>query len=218
MRNLKDTYRHKGLRNQLVKQLVEKGINDENVLNAIGAIPRHFFLDTAFQEWAYQDKAFRIGREQTISQPYTVAYQTELLSIEKNQKILEIGTGSGYQSAVLSVLGADVYSLERHRPLYLSAKKLLNQLGCQNVICFHKDGNDGLTKYAPYDRIIVTAAASSIPEVLLDQLAVGGKLVIPVGEKEQIMLRITKLSNEDEFDIEKFEKFQFVPMLRGVEK
>lgn len=215
---MKDSYRHKGLRRQLIDELRVKGIHNEQVLDAMMALPRHFFLEKAFEEWAYSDKAFPIGNEQTISQPFTVAYMTSLLDVEKRQKILEIGTGSGYQAGVLALMGARVYTIERQEELYETTKKLLNALRLPNIRCFFRDGSDGLPEFAPYDRIIVTAAAPSVPEALKMQLTEGGIMVIPVGGDEgQRMFKITRVS-ETEFDEQAFERFRFVPFLSGVNK
>jgi protein-L-isoaspartate(D-aspartate) O-methyltransferase len=215
---VQDTYRHKGLRRQLIEELRVKGINNEPVLGAMMTLPRHFFLETAFEEWAYSDKAFPIGNEQTISQPFTVAYMTSLLNVEKRQKVLEIGTGSGYQAGILSLLGARVYTIERQEELYEHTKTLLKTLGLPNVRCFFRDGSEGLTEFAPFDRIIVTAAAPSVPAALKTQLALGGIMVIPVGDNQgQQMLKITRLS-ETEFDEQAFERFRFVPFLSGINK
>ncbi len=213
-----DSYRHKGLRRQLIEELRAKGIDDERVLEAMTTLPRHFFLEKAFEEWAYTDKAFPIGNEQTISQPFTVAYMTRLLDVQKRQKVLEIGTGSGYQAAILSLLGARVYTVERQEELYLKTKNFLKELRLPNIRCFFRDGSDGLPEFEPYDRIIVTAAALSVPEALKTQLTVGGFMVIPVGGDEgQRMYKITRLS-ETEFEEQAFEKFRFVPFLSGVNK
>jgi protein-L-isoaspartate(D-aspartate) O-methyltransferase len=211
---VKDTYRHKGLRKKLVDQIHAKGITNKKLLAAMEALPRHFFLEKAFEEWAYQDKPFPIGQEQTISQPYTVAYQTNLLEVEQRQKVLEIGTGSGYQAAILALLGARVYTVERQAVLYHRAKALLHALGMGNIRCYHRDGYKGLPEFAPFDRILVTAGATEIPQPLLDQLAIGGKLVIPVGKALQKMLRITR-TNETEYEKEVFANFKFVPFLKG---
>ncbi len=210
-----DTYRHKGLRKRLVASLEQRGIKDEAVLAAIGAVPRHFFLDKAFEEHAYEDKPFPIGNEQTISQPYTVAYMTELLAVKRGDRILEIGTGSGYQAAVLAAMGARVFTVERQEALYLSAKKLLAAIGFSSVRCFFRDGSKGMPEYAPYDKIVVTAGAPVVPEPLLQQLRTGGMLIIPVGEDVQYMYRITRLT-ETEFKEEIFDAFRFVPFLEGV--
>jgi protein-L-isoaspartate(D-aspartate) O-methyltransferase len=206
------------MRRKLVEQLSAKGIRDEQILNAIGTLPRHFFLDKAFEEWAYQDKPFPIGNEQTISQPYTVAYQTSLLEVKKRDKILEIGTGSGYQAGILAMLGARVYTIERQELLHRRAKKLLDQLQLGNIRCYLRDGYKGLPEFAPFDKILVTAGAPEIPEPLLLQLKVGGQLVIPVGEKAQKMLRITRLNKAGDVETEKFADFKFVPFLKGINK
>ena len=211
---MKDTFRHKGLRRKLIEELRTHGIRDEAVLEVMGKLPRHFFLDKAFDEWAYQDKAFPIGNEQTISQPYTVAYQTSLLDVHKREKILEIGTGSGYQAAILALLGARVFTIERQELLHKRAKKLLEHLQLGNIRCYYRDGYKGLPEHAPFDKIIVTAAAPEAPQALLQQLKIGGFMVIPVGKTVQKMHRITRLS-ETEFQIEKFDRFRFVPFVEG---
>ncbi len=191
-----DTYRHKGLRKELALKLREKGVVDRDVLNAIETVPRHLFFgnDTIFFETqAYEDKAFQIGEGQTISQPYTVAKQSELLQVTPKEKILEIGTGSGYQAAVLATLGAKVFSIERHRKLYDKTKPLLEQLGYSNIKCFFGDGFEGVPSYAPFDKIIITAAVPELPKKLLQQLAIGGKIVLPFGTETNCdMIRITK--------------------------
>lgn len=210
-----DTYRHKGLRKRLVDALAQRGINDQAVLAAIGAVPRHFFLDKAFEEHAYEDKPFPIGNEQTISQPYTVAYMTELLEVKRGDRILEIGTGSGYQAAILAAMGARVFTVERQEALFVSAKKLLAAIGFSSVRCFFRDGSKGMPEYAPYDKIVVTAGAPVVPEPLRQQLRLGGMLIIPVGEDVQYMYRITRLT-ETEFKEEIFDAFRFVPFLEGV--
>jgi protein-L-isoaspartate(D-aspartate) O-methyltransferase len=215
---LTDTYRHKGMRRKLLEQLSAKGIRDEQILNAIGTLPRHFFLDKAFEEWAYQDKPFPIGNEQTISQPYTVAYQTSLLEVKRRDKILEIGTGSGYQAGILAMLGARVYTIERQELLHRRAKKLLDQLQLGNIRCYLRDGYKGLPEFAPFDKILVTAGAPEIPEPLLLQLKVGGRLVIPVGDKAQKMLRLTRLNKAGDVETETFADFKFVPFLKGINK
>ena len=189
---MKDTNKHKGLRNQLAKILEEKGIIDKNVLDAIRTIPRHLFLNSSFEDFAYQDKAFPIGAGQTISQPYTVAYQSQLLDVKKDQKILEIGTGSGYQTAVLCLLGAKVYSVERQNELFKTTSLLLPKLGIRPKHLSFGDGYKGLPNHAPFDSIIVTAGAPIIPQPLMAQLKIGGKLVIPVGENEQIMTMLIR--------------------------
>src|SRR5690554_5413274 len=211
---LKDTFRHKGLRKQLVDQLREKGIDDEAVLEAINKVPRHLFMDNAFLNFAYKDQAFPIGAKQTISQPFTVAFQTQLLKVEPREKVLEIGTGSGYQSCVLLEMGAKVFSIERHRSLYQRSKKQLNDLGYFPKL-FFGDGYKGLPAFAPFDKIIITAAAPYVPEDLKKQLKVGGIMVIPHGKgKSQQMQRITKIS-EEKFEVEDFRSFSFVPMLHN---
>ncbi len=215
---LKDTYRHKGLRRKLIASIREKGIRDEKILDAMGKLPRHLFLDIAFEELAYEDKAFPIGKEQTISQPYTVAYQTQLLDIKKRDKVLEIGTGSGYQAIILALLGARVHTLERQRFLYQKAQNMIDALKVNNIRVYLRDGFKGLPELAPFDKILVTAGATTIPENLKNQLAIGGVMVIPVGPRDvQIMVKITRISNEA-FEIEELDKFRFVPFLKGINK
>lgn len=199
----------------MVERLRRQGVSDERVLAAMEALPRHFFLDKAFEDWAYKDQAFPIGGQQTISQPYTVAYQSCLLDVQPRQKVLEIGTGSGYQAAVLAMLGGRVYSVERQEGLYQKAEALLGQLRPGNVRCFHRDGYKGLAEFAPFDKIIVTAAAPEVPQVLLQQLAMGGRMVIPAGQAVQQMLRITR-TGASVFETETFEEFRFVPFLEGL--
>ncbi len=200
----------------MIAALRIRGISQEAVLAAMAAVPRHFFLDNAFEEHAYEDKPFPIGHEQTISQPFTVAYQSVLLDVQKNDRILEIGTGSGYQAAILAVLGAKVFSIERQEALYLSAQKLLQHLGFTSVFCVFGDGTKGLPSKSPFHKIIVTAGAPVVPEALKQQLVTqGGILVIPVGNKTQQMLKITRIS-ETEFTEERLAAFQFVPFLGGV--
>jgi protein-L-isoaspartate(D-aspartate) O-methyltransferase len=205
------------MRRKLIDGIRRRGISDERILAAMDALPRHFFLEKAFEEKAYEDTAFPIGCDQTISQPYTVAYQTALLEIEKREKVLEIGTGSGYQAAILALLGARVYTVERQESLYQKAKALLAQLGMRNVRCFFRDGSKGLPEFAPFDKILVTAGADKVPGALLEQLALGGMLVIPVGSDVQRMQRITRLG-ADEYKTEEFDHFRFVPFLTGVAK
>jgi len=212
---MEDNNRHKGMRKRLVKSLYEKGIRGTQILDAIQNIPRHFFLDKAFEEHAYDDKAFPIDQQQTISQPYTVAFQTELLNIKKRDKVLEIGTGSGYQSSVLAYMGARVYTIERHKSLYQNAKKMFQKLNLIGIRSFFADGNKGLGEFAPFDKILVTAAANHLPPALKEQLKIGGVLVIPVGdENSQTMLRITRVSETD-FKQDAFGEFRFVPLLKG---
>ncbi|MBS1565701.1 MAG: protein-L-isoaspartate(D-aspartate) O-methyltransferase [Bacteroidetes bacterium] len=215
MRKYEDTYRHKGLRKKLVGQLKEKGITDEKVLEAIGNIPRHYFLDSAFDEVAYEDRAFPIAQKQTISQPYTVAYQSQLLEVKPFEKVLEIGTGSAYQASVLAELGAQVFTIERQKALFDSNKQFPYLKKHPNIKLFYGDGFEGLPTYAPFDKVIITAAAPFIPQKLIDQLKVGGRMVVPVGEGEvQRMLRITKKAG-GATEQEAFDNFSFVPMLEG---
>ncbi|WP_333695097.1 protein-L-isoaspartate(D-aspartate) O-methyltransferase [Flavobacterium sp.] len=209
---MRDTEKHQGLRNQLVKHLAEKGITNKNVLEAIKKIPRHMFLDSGFEQFAYQDKAFPIGAGQTISQPYTVAFQSQLLEVKKDDKILEIGTGSGYQTAVLCTMGAKVYSVERQNELFKATFNLLPKLGIRPKYLAFGDGYKGLPNYAPFDSIIVTAGAPIIPKPLMAQLKIGGRLVIPLGEKEQIMTLLIR-KNETQFEKHEFGEFRFVPLL-----
>lgn len=215
MRRYEDTYKQKGLRRQLVDSIRQKGITDEGVLAAIGNIPRHFFLDTAFENIAYEDRAFPIGEGQTISQPYTVAYQSQLLEVRPFEKVLEIGTGSAYQACVLAELKANVFTIERQKKLFDYIKQFQFKSRYPNIRFFYGDGYEGLPSYAPFDKVLVTAAAPHIPEKLLSQLKIGGKMVIPVGGQDiQRMLRITRIG-ENDFDQEFFDNFSFVPMLAG---
>ncbi len=209
---MKDTAKHQGLRNQLASILQEKGITDKNVLEAIKTIPRHLFLDSSFEEHAYQDKPFPIGAGQTISQPYTVAYQSQLLEIQKGQKVLEIGTGSGYQTAVLCKMGANVYSVERQIELFKPTAALLPKLGIRPKHLTFGDGYKGLPGFAPFDSIIVTAGAPVIPKPLMAQLKIGGRLVIPLGEDVQIMTLLIR-KNETQFEKHDLGEFRFVPLL-----
>jgi protein-L-isoaspartate(D-aspartate) O-methyltransferase len=211
---LNDSAKHQGLRNLLAKILLDKGIKDQNVLDAIRKIPRHLFLDSSFEDYAYQDKAFPIAANQTISQPYTVAFQSELLQIKKDDKVLEIGTGSGYQTAVLCLLGAKVYSVERQNELFKKTAVLLPKLGIRPKHLSFGDGYKGLEHYAPFDSIIVTAGAPIIPKPLMAQLKIGGRLVIPVGEKEQIMTLLIR-KNETQFEKHEFGDCKFVPLLEN---
>ena len=211
---LKDTYRHKGLRKALVKTLEKKGIKDRHVLDAILKIPRHYYLDNAFVEFAYQDKAFPIGSGQTISQPYTVAFQTELLELKKGEKVLEIGTGSGYQTAILLELGVKVFSIERQRKLFQKAKVMLELLGYRPKL-FYGDGFKGQPAFAPFDKILITAGAPEIPTDLIKQMKPGGLMVIPINDgNHQIMYRLIKNKDDDEVIKEEHGMFQFVPMLK----
>ncbi|MGB0980721.1 MAG: protein-L-isoaspartate(D-aspartate) O-methyltransferase [Winogradskyella sp.] len=209
---MKDSFKHKGLRQKLVETLVNKGIKNEQVLNAISKIPRHLFMDSGFLDHAYVDKAFPIGADQTISQPYTVAFQSELLHVHPNDKILEIGTGSGYQTAVLLELGAKVYSIERQQELFKKTSKFLPKLGYRAKKFVFGDGYKGLPEEAPFNSIIVTAGAPFVPKPLLSQLAIGGRLVIPVGDDVQIMTLFIRNSAKD-FEKHEFGEFRFVPLL-----
>ena len=209
---MKDTFKHKGMRNKLVDVVSSKGIQNKKVLDAIRTIPRHLFMDSSFEDHAYQDKPFPIAADQTISQPYTVAFQTELLDIHPNDKVLEIGTGSGYQTAVLLHLKAKVYTIERQLELFKKTNLFFKKMGYRPKKYVFGDGYKGLPEQAPFDAIIVTAGAPEVPKKLLSQLKIGGKLVIPVGETDQIMLRITRKS-DTEFEREEFGTFRFVPLL-----
>ena len=209
---MKDTAKHQGLRNQLVTILEGKGITDKNVLEAIKKVPRHLFLNSSFEDYAYQDKAFPIAAGQTISQPYTVAFQTQLLEVKKDDKVLEIGTGSGYQTAVLCAMGAKVYTVERQTELFKATALLLPKLGIRPKHVSFGDGYKGLPNYCPYDSIIVTAGAPIIPKPLMAQLKIGGRLVIPLGEKHQIMTLLIR-KNETQFEKHEFGEFRFVPLL-----
>lgn len=211
---LKDTAKHQGLRNQLAALLKEKGITDKNVLDAIKKIPRHLFLNSSFEDFAYQDKAFPIGAGQTISQPYTVAFQSQLLEVKKDHKVLEIGTGSGYQTAVLCLLGAKVYSIERQTELFKQTSALLPKLGIRPKHLSFGDGYKGLPNHAPFDSIIVTAGAPIIPQPLMAQLKIGGRLVIPLGEEQQIMTLLIR-KNETQFEKHELGECRFVPLLEN---
>ena len=215
MRKFEDTYRHKGMRMQLVKILQEKGITDEKVLQAITKIPRHFFMDSAFDKIAYEDRAFPIGEGQTISQPYTVAYQSQLLEVKPYEKVLEIGTGSAYQATVLGEMSAQVFTIERQKKLFETNKTFPLLKTYPNIKFFYGDGFEGLPTYAPFDKVIITAAAPFVPPKLVEQLKAGGKMIIPIDEgSHQRMKRITK--NEDgSLREELFDYFSFVPMLGG---
>lgn len=209
---MKDTFKHKGLRQQLVEVIKSKGVKDEMVLAAIGKIPRHLFMDSSFLDHAYVDKAFPIAADQTISQPYTVAFQTELLQLKKDAKVLEIGTGSGYQTAVLCELGAKVYSIERQLELFKITSKFLPKLGYRPKKLIFGDGYKGLKEQAPFDGIIVTAGAPFVPKPLMSQLAIGGRLVIPVGDDVQVMTLFIRNGPMD-FEKHEFGEFRFVPLL-----
>lgn len=217
MRKYEDNYRHKGMRKQLVDSLKEKGIHDDRILEAMMNIPRHWFLDTAFEQIAYQDKAFQIAAGQTISQPYTVAYQTQLLDVQPHDKILEVGTGSVYQASVLAEMGAKVYTIERHRELFDINKNFVFKTKYRNIHFFYGDGFEGLPTYAPFNKILITAAAPVLPEKLVAQLKPGGMMVIPLNNEDnefQIMMRFTK-NADGSLKEEQFSKFSFVPMLKG---
>lgn len=217
MRPTEDTYRHKGLRKKLVQGIQAKGITDERVLDAILEVPRHFFLDSAFDEVAYEDRAFPIGEGQTISQPYTVAYQSQLLEIKPFMKVLEVGTGSAYQAVVLAEMGAMVYTIERQKKLFDSNDEFKFLKKYPTIKFFYRDGYEGLPTFAPFDRVIITAAAPFVPPKLIEQLKVGGMMVIPVGSGDiQQMKRITKLE-DGAVKEEVFDRFSFVPMLGGRE-
>ncbi len=211
-----DTYKHKGLRKKLIEEIIQKGITDVAVLNAIENIPRHFFLDSAFEYRAYEDKAFRIAADQTISQPYTVAFQTQTLNVLPHQKVLEVGTGSAYQACVLAKIGARVYTIERQKELFDSNKSFFYLKQFPNIRFFYGDGYAGLPTYAPFDRIIITAASPEIPPKLLEQLVVGGVMVVPVGPSNAVqqMKKVTRVS-VTEYSIENLGDFSFVSMLPG---
>lgn len=211
-----DTHRHRGLRQQLVNELKSKGIKNELILSAFMDIPRHYFLEKTFADWAYKDVAFPIDADQTISQPYTVAMQTTLLDIKKGDKVLEIGTGSGFQACVLSHMGAKVYTIERQKKLFDKTEKFLQDIGFGNIRTLYGDGYEGAPRFAPFDKILITAGASEIPEKLIEQLKPGGIMVIPLGQGDlQKMLRITK-SEDGSLKKENFGNYRFVPFLKGV--
>ncbi|HMO62697.1 MAG TPA: protein-L-isoaspartate(D-aspartate) O-methyltransferase [Ferruginibacter sp.] len=215
MRKYEDTYQHKGLRKKLTDSLKEKGITDEAVLAAINTVPRHFFLDSAFDKIAYEDRAFPISEGQTISQPYTVAYQTQLLQVKPFDKILEIGTGSIYQATILAEMGAQVYTIERQKNLFEKSRKFVLRSTYPNIKFFYGDGFEGLPTFAPFDKVIITAAAPFVPPKLIDQMKAGGKMVIPVDDgPSQRMLRITKNADGSLYE-EAYQHFSFVPMLAG---
>jgi len=211
-----DTHRHRGLRQQLIQELKSKGINEKAILDAFMDIPRHYFLEKTFADWAYKDVAFPIDADQTISQPYTVAIQTSLLDVKKGDKILEIGTGSGFQACVLSHMGAKVYTIERQKKLFDKTENFLKEIGFGNIRTLYGDGYEGAPRFAPFDKILITAGATEIPSKLIDQLIPGGIMVIPLGYGDiQKMLKITK--NEDgSLKKENFGNFRFVPFLKGV--
>ncbi|MBA7511317.1 Protein-L-isoaspartate O-methyltransferase [subsurface metagenome] len=211
---MEDTYLHKGLRKKLVEEIKGKGIKDKRILEAINKVPRHLFMDSSFVHFAYKDQAFPIAANQTISQPFTVAFQTQLLDIQKGDKVLEIGTGSGYQAAILLALGAKVYTIERQKALNIGAQNLLPKIGYRPHF-FYGDGFQGLPTYAPFDKVIITAAFNEIPDKLVEQLKVGGKMVLPLGGRgTQIMTLLEKYSEKD-YKISEHGAFVFVPMLKG---
>ncbi len=218
--NLIDLAKHKGQRRKLIEELIKMGIESKEVLDAMLKIPRHFFLDSTFENFAYENKAFPIGNDQTISHPYTVAFQSEVLNIEKSDRILEIGTGSGYQTAILFTLGAEVYSIERQHKLYVKTKSILNKMRIKARL-FYKDGYLGLSDYAPFDKIIITAGSPDIPKLLFKQLKIGGFMLVPLGKENQIMTLIVKISKNKfekiEFDNFNNSHFRFVPMLKNKE-
>ncbi len=211
---MNDSFEAKGKRKKLVDELRKKGITDEEVLRAINVVPRHLFMDPAFLVHAYTDKAFPISSGQTISQPYTVAVQTSLLNVRKRDKILEIGTGSGYQAAILAEMGAKVYTIERYRELYLKAQENILQLG-YNIDFFYGDGYEGKPQYGPFDGIVITAAAPRVPEILLDQLKTGGRLVVPVGDSNSQIMTVVERTGQDNYEYSDHGHFVFVPMLKG---
>ncbi len=209
---MEDTFRHKGLRNKLVEDLKKKGISDLDILNAVNTIPRHLFIDNAFVNFAYQDKAFPIGEGQTISQPYTVAFQTELLDVKPYERILEVGTGSGYQAAVLRLLKAEVFTIERQKELFLRTKKFLPKLG-YDCMFVYGDGYKGMPQFAPFDKIIVTCGAPFIPESLINQLKIGGRMVAPIGKGDIQKMHLIEKTSENKNKVTVHGEFSFVPML-----
>ena len=215
--DFQDTLRHQGLRKIMVEGIRIKGIKDEKVLEAMGKVPRHLFMDSSFLQYAYKDQAFPIGARQTISQPFTVAKQTQLLQVERFDKILEVGTGSGYQSAVLLEMGATVYTIERQRELYLRAQLVLPQIGYHPKF-FYGDGYKGLPTYGPFDKIIITAGAPGIPEELLAQIKIGGRMVIPMGPREKQTMYVLVKTSDTEYYKESHGSYTFVPMLKGTDK
>ncbi len=211
---MEDSFRHKGLRKKLVDEVRHKGIIDERVLDALGKVPRHLFMESGFINFSYKDSAFPIGAGQTISQPYTVAFQTQLLQVKPLDKVLEIGTGSGYQTAILLEMGAKVYTIERQKELYVKAKTLLEQMG-YNPHFFYGDGYKGMPSYGPFSRILVTAAAPEIPQALIDQLEVGGRLVIPLGDNTGQNMTLLEKISPTETRTSNHGRFIFVPLLKG---
>ena len=214
---MEDSFRHKGLRKQLVDVLRKKGINNPKILEGINSIPRHLFIDNAFVNFAYKDQAFPIGSGQTISQPYTVAFQTELLDPQPYEKILEVGTGSGYQTSLLLYLESDVYSIERQKELYLKTKSFLPKLGYKCHLIYG-DGYKGLPKFAPFDKIIVTCGAPSIPLNLIKQIKIGGKMVVPIGDSSKQVMHLIEKKSKNDIKTTKHGDFLFVPMLNNTNK
>ena len=210
-----DTFEAKGMRKKLVDELRRKGISDEDVLSAVGTVPRHLFMDPAFLSHAYVDKAFPLTSGQTISQPYTVAFQTSLLKVRKRDKILEIGTGSGYQAAILAVMGARVFTIERHRDLFYKAQQTLESIG-YSADFFFGDGYEGKPQYGPFDGIVITAAAPEVPLKLLQQLKAGGRMVVPVGSSNSQIMTLVEKTGDDTFEYTSHGNFVFVPMLNGI--
>jgi protein-L-isoaspartate(D-aspartate) O-methyltransferase len=213
---MEDTYLHKGLRKKLVDEIETKGIKDKGVLQALNKVPRHLFMDSSFVHFAYRDQAFPIAADQTISQPYTVAFQTELLQLVEGDKVLEVGTGSGYQAAILLEMGARVFTIERHKILNLKSQALLTRLGYRPNF-FYGDGFEGLPTYAPFDKIIITAATSEMPENLLLQLKIGGRMVMPFGERNLQTMKLIIKTADNEYQTSEHGSFIFVPMLKGKE-
>jgi protein-L-isoaspartate(D-aspartate) O-methyltransferase len=211
---MEDSFLHKGLRRKLVEEIKKKGITDQRVLDAINRVPRHLFMDSSFIHFAYKDKAFPIASNQTISQPYTVAFQSQLLEINNGDKVLEIGTGSGYQSAVLIELGAKVYTIERHKNLSMGAQQLLPKLGYRPQF-FYGDGFEGLPTYAPFDKIIVTAGAPEMPQKLIEQMRIGGKMVVPIGDNDDQIMKLIEKQEDGSLNTLEHGSFLFVPMLKG---
>ncbi len=214
---MREADKYKGLRQKLVDELRAKGISDESILEAINKIPRHAFMDSGFINFSYKDKAFPIGAGQTISQPYTVAFQTQLLELKKGEKVLEVGTGSGYQTAVLLELSAKVYTIERQRDLYLKSQVLLPKLG-YHPFFFYGDGYEGLPTYGPFDKILITAGAPDIPAKLLTQLKDGGLMVVPIGSTKAQTMTVMRKTGEKSFEKTEYGEFVFVPLLKGIQK
>tara|TARA_B100000508_G_scaffold91658_2_gene71466 strand:+ start:32061 stop:32705 length:645 start_codon:yes stop_codon:yes gene_type:complete len=214
---MEDSYRHKGMRRKLIEELEKRGITDKNVLEAFDKVPRHFFLDLAFINQAYSNTAFQIGAGQTISHPYTVAFQSELLKVKRGDRILEIGTGSGFQTAILCAMGARLVSIERQRELFLKAKRIIHDLGYTPKL-FYGDGYKGQPSYAPYDSVIVTCGAPFLPDALKEQVKPGGRIVIPIGEGEQQVMTVFEYSNDKEWTKTEYGDFSFVPMLEKTAK